>query len=210
MTQKWHKPVGAVLDTFALDAVTLLGISLGGCLAIRAAAFEPRVARVIAFDAMTDFFACMLRQLPGAGSWAMRGLLHTHARWIVNRAAEAVAGRRPVVGWGLRHAMRVFGCATPFDVFEAARAFGTDDISHLLNQDVLLLAGAEDHYVPLGQLWGQARTLTNAHSITCRVFTRAEDAQAHCQVGNLPLAISTMTGWLEMQAAVNAKRETRA
>jgi pimeloyl-ACP methyl ester carboxylesterase len=34
---------GVVLDAFNLDDVTLVGISLGGCLAIRATAFEPRV-----------------------------------------------------------------------------------------------------------------------------------------------------------------------
>ncbi len=46
LTPEWHRPVGAVLDHFTLDRVTLLGISLGGCLAIRAAAREPRVTRV--------------------------------------------------------------------------------------------------------------------------------------------------------------------
>jgi len=124
--------------------VVLVGILLGGCLAMRAAAVE--VTRVIAFDAM-----------------------------------------------------HVFGRATPFDAFDVARAFRSDDISRRVNQDVLLLlAGADDHYVPLDQLWDLARTLTAARSVTCRVFTRADGAQAHCQVGNLPLAIDAMTGWLKM------------
>ena len=91
--------------------------------------------------------------------------------------------------------------ATPFDAFEATRAFRTGDISRRVNQYVLLLAGDADHYVPLGQLWDQARMLTMARSITCRVFTRVEAAQAHCQVGNLPLAIAVMTGWLELLPA---------
>ncbi|MBU0991942.1 MAG: hypothetical protein KJ737_05560 [Proteobacteria bacterium] len=34
------------------------GISLGGYLAIRAAAFEPRIKRVVAMDVMADFFEC--------------------------------------------------------------------------------------------------------------------------------------------------------
>ncbi len=63
MTLDWHRPVGAVLDHFGLDHVTLLGISLGGCLVMRAAAREPRVARVIANDILTDFLACNLRWL---------------------------------------------------------------------------------------------------------------------------------------------------
>jgi hypothetical protein len=65
----------------------------------------------------------------------------------------------------------------------------------------LLLAGTEDNYVPLAQLSDQARLLTAARSITRRLFTRAENAQAHCQVRNLPLPIAVMTAWLEMPRA---------
>ena len=39
---------------------------------------------------------------------------------------------------------------------------GTSKISHLIRADVLLLAGADDHYVPLKQLGRQAGNLTNA------------------------------------------------
>jgi alpha-beta hydrolase superfamily lysophospholipase len=203
MTADWHRPVTAVLTALGLDDVTLIGVSLGGCLVIRAAAFEPRVTRVIAFDAMTDFFACMLRQPPPTGAWAMRTLVRVQARWIVNRFAQTVAQRQPVVDWGLGQAMHVFGRATPFDAFDFARAFRSDDISDRIKQDVLLLAGAQDHYVPLSQLWDQARMLSAARSVTCRVFTRADDAQAHCQVGNLPLAIDAMSGWLKMLRPVS-------
>jgi alpha-beta hydrolase superfamily lysophospholipase len=45
MTHEWEKPVGAVLDHLALTDVTLIGISLGGYLAVRTAAFEPRIKR---------------------------------------------------------------------------------------------------------------------------------------------------------------------
>jgi pimeloyl-ACP methyl ester carboxylesterase len=62
--REWHRPVGAVLDHFGLEGVTIVGISLGGGLAIRAAAHEPRVARVTADDILTDFLACNLRQFP--------------------------------------------------------------------------------------------------------------------------------------------------
>jgi alpha-beta hydrolase superfamily lysophospholipase len=197
MTANWYEPVAAVLDAYGLDDVTLLGISLGGCLAIRAAAFEPRVKRVIAFDAMTDVLSCMLRQLPPAGARVMPWLLRLHVRWAVNGISRAVARRRPVVEWGLAQATHVLGCATPFDVFKVAASFRTADISEHVAQDVLLLAGADDHYVSLAQLWVQAALLTAARSVSCRVFSRADDAQAHCQIGNLPLAISVMVDWLE-------------
>ena len=53
-----------------------------------------------------------------------------------------------------------------------------------------------DHFIPIGQLEMQRRLLTSTRSTTLRVFTTAEQAQAHCQVGNLPLAINVMTDWV--------------
>jgi pimeloyl-ACP methyl ester carboxylesterase len=56
----WMIDLGAVLDYFNLDHITLIGISLGGCLALRAAAYEPRVHRVVADDTDTDHLEVML------------------------------------------------------------------------------------------------------------------------------------------------------
>src|SRR3984957_14629594 len=61
MSPEWQKPAKAVLDFFRLDAVTLMGFSLGGGLAICAAAFDPRVRRVIAYDIMTNGLEGVLR-----------------------------------------------------------------------------------------------------------------------------------------------------
>ena len=44
-THEWEKPVKAVLDFFHLEDVTIIGISLGGYLAPRAAAFDKRIPR---------------------------------------------------------------------------------------------------------------------------------------------------------------------
>ena len=55
MTHEWEKPTKAVLDYFDLDNVTLVGISLGGYFALRAAAFEKRIRRVIAWDVYMIF-----------------------------------------------------------------------------------------------------------------------------------------------------------
>jgi hypothetical protein len=50
-------------------------------------------------------------------------------------------------------------------------------VSGEVRADALLLAGAEDHYVPLTQLADQTNTLAAACSVTARVFTRDEQAQ---------------------------------
>lgn len=195
LTPDWHRPVAAVLDAFNLDDVTLVGISLGGCLAIRAAAFEPRVRRVVAFDVLTDFFECLMTTHRGPATPFVSGLLKVGADTIIDGTLRRIARRSPVTEWGVAQACRVFGRERPSAALRAAQAVQTCDVSAHVRQDVLLLAGAHDHYVPLPQLGEQIRLLSAARSISARVFTVQEQAQAHCQVGNMPLAIDTMADW---------------
>lgn len=196
MTPDWHRPVGAVLDHFGLDRVTLVGISLGGGLAIRAAAREPRVARVVCDDILTDFLAANLRQVPPATRAGLRVLRAIRA----NRLLDAVAQRRMrhdlLAQWGVTQGMHVLGVATPHEYFAAIARLTTADVSPEVRTDVLLLAGAGDLFVPLQQLTDQIATLTRARSITARVFTRDEQAENHCQIGNIGLSLQVMLDWL--------------
>jgi hypothetical protein len=70
-------------------------------------------------------------------------------------------------------------------------------VSGRVTADVLLLAGTDDHYVPSHQLHCQAAALTNARSVTTRVFTSAEQAHNHCQIGNIGAALRVMLTWTE-------------
>ncbi len=196
LTPHWHRPVGAILDHFGLDAVTLVGISLGGGLAIRAAAGEPRVARVIADDVLTDFLAANLRQIPRAVRGTVRALRAVHAGRLLDAVALRRMRRDLLAHWGITHGMRVLGVATPHDYFTGIARFTTADLSAAVRADVLLLAGAEDHYVPTRQLTDQIATLTSARSVTARLFTRDEQAHNHCQVGNIALSVQVMLDWL--------------
>lgn len=72
-THEWEKPVKAVLDYFGLDDVTIIGISLGGYLAPRAAAFDKRIKRVAAwsvFPCFQDVIVGMQKPDCGAGGRA--------------------------------------------------------------------------------------------------------------------------------------------
>ena len=197
MTAEWHKPVSAVLDHFALERVTLIGMSLGGCLVMRAAAFEPRVARVIAYDVLTSFQEVNLGQTRPAIRAVLKTLLWLRAATIVNLLVGRVAKTNPVVEWGIQQGMHVTGTNSAFEYLQSVAQFETMDVSASISQDVLLLAGSEDHYVPIGQWYRQIALLNNARSITARLFTRSESAQNHCQVGNFGLALRTIVNWLD-------------
>jgi pimeloyl-ACP methyl ester carboxylesterase len=196
MTPDWHLPVRAVLDHFDVAECTLAGLSLGGCLVIRAAAREPRVRRVIAYDILTDFFEVIFRQAHPAVRAAVRALLSARAAPAVNLLAGLASRRSPVMQWGLAQGMSVTGTRSPYEFLRETRRYRTADVSHLLDQDVLLLAGAADHFVPLRQLADQVLSLTAARSVTARVFTQAESAANHCQVGNYRLALEVVVDWL--------------
>lgn len=196
-TADWHRPLAAVLDACGLEDVTLVGISLGGCLALRAAAREPRVARVVAFDVMWDLFEVALASRPAPVRATLRALLAAGARGAVDRLARREMQRDLLAEWGIEHGRLVLGAATPAGYLERLRAFTTRDVSPRVRQDVLLLAGSEDHFVPLAHYHRQAVALTGVRSLAGRVFTRAEHAQAHCQVGNLPLVLRVVTDWID-------------
>jgi pimeloyl-ACP methyl ester carboxylesterase len=200
MISEWEQPVGAVLDHYGLDDVAAVGISLGGGLVIRAAAFEPRISQVVAFDILDDFFETIARQIGRGVRIPLRALLAVRARRIINAIADWAVARKPVSQWGLQQGMHVTGTATPYDFLRSTTAIDTRKISHRVRADVLLLAGAEDHYVPLRQLARQAGTLSNARSVTTRVFTAAEQASNHCQLGNIGAAARLMTAWLDLTA----------
>ena len=204
MTHEWEKPVAAVLDHFGLGDVSLIGLSMGGYFAIRAAAFEPRVQRAVAYDVFFDAFDCNLRLMPASARLLLPVLLRLKLDVLVNALARHAARRSLLIGWGLDQAMHVTGTATPAAYLHAIHRYTAADVSSRVTQDVLLLAGNEDHYVPVAQFYEQIAALKNARSLTARVFTRAESAQNHCQAGNYGLAFQVIAAWLEMTA-----RDTR-
>jgi hypothetical protein len=104
--------------------------------------------------------------------------------------------RSLVITWGVRQGMHVTGTSTPYQYFREAKRYRTEDISPLVEQDVLLLGGAEDHYVPLHQFHDQLRWLTGARSLTARLFTRQEQAQNHVHVGNVGLSLRVIADWI--------------
>ncbi len=199
MTHEWERPMSAILDFFKVKDVCLIGLSLGGCLALRAAAYEPRISRVVCDDIMFDFREVILRNVPGPAGAIIKLAISLHLSAVIDMMTLSAAKKRPVAEWGIKQGMHVMGANSPHEFIEKTGLFNTRDISHMVRQDVLLLAGAEDHYVPVDQFYRQIEALKNARSLTARLFTRAEAGQNHCQLGNFELAYRTIFGWLELQ-----------
>jgi pimeloyl-ACP methyl ester carboxylesterase len=205
-TPDWHKPVKAVLDYFGLDDVTLVGVSWGGCHVLRAAAFEPRVSRAIAWDVLYSTHDVWLAKLPAAVRPVARTLLMLRAARLFNALMYRAMHRSMGLDWGVRQGMHLLLAGSPYEHRQLSRAFTTADISDKVTQDVLIMAGAEDWGVPVRQFHQQIAALTNARSVTARLFTRAEQAHQHCQVGNLGLVLDFMLDWINFHTAARTTR----
>ncbi|WP_432663680.1 alpha/beta fold hydrolase [Wukongibacter baidiensis] len=191
-THEWEKPVKAVLDHFGLDDVTLLGISMGGWLCFRAAAFEPRISKVIASSIAFDYM-----QIPPAPVAAFAKSLFRFPR-LMNYLGDLKTKVRAQEKWSLNNLMYMTKKDTPMDASWVILECNEENLhSDMVKQDVLILTGAEDHFVPLKMHYKQVAALTNTKSITERIFTKEDQGHNHCQVGNFGLALDVMTKWLE-------------
>lgn len=197
MTQEWEKPVKSILDYFLLNDVTLIGMSLGGYLSLRAAAFEKRVKRVIAYDILADFFDVLTHQLDPVFRDTFKDMMVQGKMEEVNTKLKKLAEKNLMLEWGIMQGMHITGSVSPYEFFHKMLSYNSDTFSHLIVQDVLLLAGQNDHYVPIKQFTDQILTLTNVHSLTARMFTSEETADTHCQIGNLGLAADVMLNWID-------------
>ncbi len=196
-THAWEKPTAAILDYFQLSHVALLGISWGGYLALRAAAFEPRIQQVIAYDVCYDGFEVMTHPIPVPLRQLFRLLVRAHASSAVNALIARLRQRSLLLDWAIAQGMHITGAKTPFEFYQKLTVHTMKGISHLVRQDVLLLAGQKDHYIPLEQFYRQQRALVNAHSLSARLFTVSEGGEQHCQVGYHQLAVDAITRWLD-------------
>ena len=192
LTHEWEKPIKAILDHFDLKDVTLIGISMGGWLCLRAAAFESRIKKVIASSIAFDYM-----QIPPAAIAAFARFLLQYPK-LMNYLSEIKMKKMPQEKWGIYNLMYITKQDTPLEASKVILEFNEKNLhSDLVKQDVLILTGAEDHFIPLKMHYKQVQALTRAKSITEKIFTREDHGHNHCQVGNFGLALDTMAEWIE-------------
>lgn len=196
-THEWEKPVKAVLDYFKLNEVTLIGISWGGFLALRAAAFEPRIKRVVAYDEMYDGFDVMTNIMPFPVKQIFTLLFKLGAEDIINSFARQLMNKKLMAQWAISHGMYITGAKTPFEFYKMLSYHTMKGLTADVTQDVLLLAGEKDHYIPVRQYYRLKKELVNCRTLTTRLFTEKEGGEQHCQIGNHQLAVDEILNWLD-------------
>ncbi len=193
----WEAVVTPVVDhvlglpTVDPERVALLGISFGGYLAPRAAAFEHRLAACIANGGVFDFMA---NRLPSGMSReaAIDGVRSDPSG--TNEMMRALMEASTDTRWGIENGIFTFRASSPADYYLKALDYTLAGIAEKITCPTLVIDSEGDQWYR-----GQARQLFDA--LTCDKtflnFTVEEGAEDHCQVGSPLLSAQRMFDWLE-------------
>jgi pimeloyl-ACP methyl ester carboxylesterase len=203
----WENVVTPVVD-FALtlpevdpEKIALMGISLGGYLAPRAAAFEKRISAVIANDGVYDYGITNMGPVPPAQRAAAELAIRAKDAPEMDKGIALAMKNSPTAAWAMTHGMHAFGAPTP-------RAYVAATLDYHLRNGIAesiscptLVCEAEDDMFFKGQPQQLYDHLTCPK--TLMRFTSSEGAGAHCQVGAHRLAFGRMYDWLDQTFGLN-------
>lgn len=193
---EWEKPTGAVLDYFGLNDVCVIGVSWGGYFALRAAAFDKRITKVVAYDVLYDGFDCMTNPFPAVIKPVVKLLFKIRAKGIINAFIKSLMRKEIIVDWAVTHGQYITGTKSPYEFYVHLMKHTLKDHLDDIRCDTLLLAGENDHYIPRSHYSILMDGITNAKSLTGKMFTEAEGGAEHCQNGRPELAINYIINWL--------------
>jgi len=196
---QWERPTEAVLDYFGIDNAAALGVSFGGYLVMRAAAYCPRITRVIAFDMMYRLLDGLTVPLPRAlRPFANAVIENPRPARLIDAGLGMVSRLSADLSWKLQQARHLTGLHRPSQVLQAFGDYTMEPLDGRIHQPCLVLAGDADQYVPFERLGDVRRALRNAASLDVRAFHEATDPgmAQHCQIGDLDRAFAIMGEWL--------------
>lgn len=201
---EWERPTDAVLDYFGVDSAAALGVSFGGNLVMRAAAYCPRISHVIAFDMMYQLLDGLTMPLPRPLRPIAEAVIsRARPAWLIDGLMGIAPRFSADLAWKLQQARHLTGLDKPSDVLRALGAYTMEPLAGMIRQPCLVMAGDADQYVPFERLSDVRRILAGAASLDVRAFHEAEDPgmAQHCQVGGLDRAFAIMGDWLTRSPA---------
>ncbi|MGA2642371.1 MAG: alpha/beta fold hydrolase, partial [Spirochaetia bacterium] len=192
----WEKVITPVVD-FAVrqpgvDAgrIALMGISMGGALAPRAAAFEKRLKLLIANPGVYEWSRVVTGFI--AERFPQAADLPEKDPATFNAIMDKVIGENPFMRWGMRDSMWKHGCATPAQLMVELKKYTNRGFAERITAKTLVIDGEAEEF-------GQAKELYDA--LRCPkeylLFTARETAQLHVQTGATAVANQRIFAWLE-------------
>jgi pimeloyl-ACP methyl ester carboxylesterase len=192
----WEAVVTPVLD-FALHLrgvdpgrIALLGMSMGGYLAPRAAAFDKRIAACVAYDGVFSM-ALALPDAPGLSA-LQRGSDEWFAAMdnLIAHRAQLPSSTR----WAISNGLWVLAATTAREFVDAFTKYDLTPVVEQITCPTLVCAAEADQFFK-----GQPQLLYDALRCpkTLLKFTAAEGAEEHCHEGALTLFHQRLFDWLD-------------
>ncbi|SHJ00328.1 alpha/beta hydrolase family protein [Propionispora hippei] len=185
------------LDGIDPDKIVLMGVSLGGYLAPRAAAYEHRLAACVANGGVYSFSDTLKNLLPDSHFLDMAST----APDKLNQSFDQMLKTNPTLKWGFEHGMFVFGANTPAQFILKIKDFTMEGVAEKIQCPTLIVDTEEDKLMP-----GQARPLYDA--LTCEksfmLFSSEEGAGEHGQCGAKLLANERILSWIDERLLTSA------
>ena len=197
---EWERPTDAVLDYFGVDSAAALGVSFGGYLVMRAAAYCPRISHVIAFDMMYRLLDGLTLPLPRPLRPIADAVIgNPRPAWLIDAALRVAPRFSADLAWKLQQASHLTGLSRPSEVLRAFGDYTMEPLEGRITQPCLILAGDADQYVPFERLGDVRRALRGAESLEVRAFHHLQDPDMaqHCQIGDLDRAFAIQGDWLQ-------------
>lgn len=181
----WEKVLTPVIDDLMTrkgcfvdkDRLALAGISMGGYLAARAAAFEPRIKALVLNGGVWNIFDAYAGNLPAE----LREIFDAGEKETFDEAAQQLFGSPEVpttIRWGLGHGLWAFKKQSPYDWLKSLQSYTLKDVIDKIDVPVLVVDSANE-----GFFAGQPKLVKEAlgDKATYKFFDGT--GSYHCQVG---------------------------
>ncbi len=153
------------------ERIGIIGLSLGGYYAPRAAAFEKRFKCCVAWAANWNFGERTKLRLVGKGGELAQPDYANRLKWVLGKdnLDEAVA---------------------------AAKDFSLEDVCDKITCPLLVVHGENDRIIPLWEAQKTIDAAVNSPNRKLRVFTCSEGGEDHCQLDNHSLGADYIADWV--------------
>jgi pimeloyl-ACP methyl ester carboxylesterase len=199
----WEKVVTPVLEfmlsrkkEFRIDPkrIALMGISMGGFLAARAVAFEPRISAVVLYDGVYDGYDAIKSGFPAP----LLDAVEEGNSEIVNRTLTNLMESDSNIKFNMKHGMWTTGTNSPYELIIGSKKYSMKGILGNIKCPTLVLEGEKDDSFP-GQPKKVYDGLTSLPDSLKKhiVFTGEEGVEEHCQSGASAITNQRIFDWLD-------------
>jgi pimeloyl-ACP methyl ester carboxylesterase len=199
MTPEWGNVNTAVLDQLLetypdLESIVVVGFSLGSVFATKAASDDPRIDLLVHYNIFHDFSLAVGNDMDdsfAAQVFSEDGVNeHTESMLAIGMSMSSE------VDWALRHGAWIMGEESYAQALNNYRLFEISQDAPRVTIPVLLLAGENDHFVPIELLELSREAFSNSSELTSIVYGEESGGDEHCQVGAMQLWHGDLFQWI--------------